>query len=140
MVSCFFFFVYLFMQRDTNDCLSTQYHEYRGKIQFLELLIVASKLTFLKHKNSRNNATTQQRNNTKKTQAATMVSGIIFSCSIIKIKTHTLTCVWQQKKKRYVPLFLLLIVVSLSHVVSKRPKLPINTTRHNKAQKTTKQR
>ena len=84
----------------------------------------------------RNNTTTQK----KTTQVATMVSGIIFSCSIIKIKTHTLTCVWKQKKKRYVPLFLLLIVVLLSHVVSKPPKSPINTTRHNKTQKATKQR
>jgi len=85
--------------------------------------------------------TTRRCNNTKKTTKTAKDGKLnpFFLLYLSKLKlTHSLVC--GSKRKRYVPLFLLLIVVSLSHVVSKPPKSPINTTRHHKTQKTTKQR
>jgi len=104
------------------------------------LLIVDSKLTLLlKPKNLPNDAMTQQHEQT--TQTATMVSSTTVSLSIYPIcNSPNHFCVAAKEKKVCVPLFLLLIVVSVSHVVSKRPKLPIDSTRHHKTQKTTKQR
>ena len=62
------------------------------------MLIVPSKLTFLKPKNLPNNATMQQHKKTS--QTAKDGKFLLFLNVFIKIKTHPIISVWQQKKKK----------------------------------------
>ena len=141
VVSCFFFFVYLSMKRDTNECLSTQHHWYKGKKQFLQLLVVPSKLTFLKHKNSQNDATTRQRKKHHKQQK--MVSFSCFSMYSSKSKlTHLFLCGSKRKKGKYDCFCCWLLFRSLtwSQNVQNRQSTQRDTTKHKKQQNRGKNR